>query len=228
MDTEQYGRAQVVKPHVDLAELHQVDDLDGGVSGDATLSDFDYGPRHVRDLAVADQTLLGGRMSKLVADRATFDAVTAQSVLIVDCQLSSSDWIDCSLNRVVFRGCKLLGANFVDNKWANVVFDNCRIEYATFDTIHTSTPAVFVDTRFKEVTFRRTEFAGGHMARCTLDNVEFDGGTYTGFDFRSTDLSTIRGAGHLNGALIDRVQRLELAEALVSELDLHYPDSSDR
>ncbi|MFD7161595.1 pentapeptide repeat-containing protein [Kribbella sp. NPDC059898] len=209
-----------MKPHIELSELHHIDSLEG----ERTISDFDYGPQHVRDLVVAEHTLLSGRISKLVTDRLTFEAVTLQSVIVTDCVLSSSDWIDCSLNRVVFRGCKLLGANFTDNKWSSVVFDNCRIEYATFDSIHASGPAVFVDTRFKEVTFRRTDFPGGHMARCTLEDVEFDGGTYTDFDLRTTDLSTIRGAGHLNGVLIDPAQRLELAEALVSELDLHYPD----
>jgi hypothetical protein len=224
METEKYGRAQVLKPHVDLAELRQVDSLDG----DGTVSDFDYGQRHVRYLAVAEQALLGGRISKIEADRATFDQVSLQSVLIVDCVLGSSDWIDCALSRVVFRSCKILGANFVDNKWASVVFEDCRIEYATFDLIHTSSPAVFVDTRFKDVTFRRTELQGGHVARCTLDNVEFDGGVYTDCDFRTTDLSTVRGAGNLNGVLIDPPQRLEIAEALVSELDLHYPDSGNR
>lgn len=224
METEKYGRAQVVKPHVDLSELHPVDSLEG----DGTISEFDYGRQHLRDLAVAEQTLLAGRISELVADRVTFDTVSLQSVQITGCQLSSSDWNDCSLNRVVFRDCKLLGSNFVDNKWASVVFDNCRIEYATFDSVVASSPVVFVGTRLKEVTFRRTEFPGGHMARCTLEDVEFDGGVYMDFDLRTTDLSTIRGAGNLRGVLVDRVQRLELAEALVSELDLHYPDGEDR
>jgi hypothetical protein len=66
------------------------------------------------------------------------------------------------------------------------------------------------------------------MSRCTLDNVGFDGGTYTDFDFRGNDLSTIRGAGYLKGILIAPAQRQEIAEALVSELDLRYPDRDDQ
>jgi uncharacterized protein YjbI with pentapeptide repeats len=224
METEQYGLAKVLKPHIDDEELRQVD----SVEGDGSLTDFDYTDKDVRHLTVAEQTLLGGRMTKVEAERATFDQVTLQSVLIENCVLASSDWTDCALSRVVFRNCKLLGANFIENKWASVVFQNCRIEFATFDTVQAIAPIVFVDTRFKDVTFRRSEFPGGHMARCTLDNVEFDGGTYTDFDFRGNDLSTIRGAGYLNGVLVDPVQRQELAEALVSELDLRYPDRDDQ
>jgi uncharacterized protein YjbI with pentapeptide repeats len=224
METEQYGLAKVLKPHIDDEELRQVDT----VEGDGSLTDFDYTDKAVRHLAVAEQTLLGGRMRKIEAERVTFDQVTLQSVLIENCVLASSDWTECALSRVVFRNCKLLGANITENKWASVVFQNCRIEYATFDSVQASAPIVFIDTRFKDVIFRRSEFPGGHMSRCTLDNVEFDGGTYTDFDFRGNDLSTIRGAGYLNGVLVDPVQRQELAEALVSELDLRYPDRDDQ
>ena len=224
MEIEEYGLAKVLKPHIDDAELRQVDSLEG----DGSLTEFDYTDKAVRHLAVAEQALLGGRMSKVQTERVTFDQVNLQSVLIADCVLASSDWMDCALSRVVFRNCKILGANFVENKWASVVFENCRIEFATFDSVQATAPIVFIDTRFKDVTFRRSEFPGGHMARCTLDDVEFDGGTYTDFDFRNNDLSTIRGAGNLNGVLIDPVQRQEIAEALVSELDLRYPGRDEQ
>lgn len=220
MEIEEYGRARILKPSVEDSELRAVDDLEGNES----LADFGYADRSVRHLVVADTTLVGGRLSRIAAQRVTFSAATLQSVVIEHCVLMSSDWMDCALSRVVFSNCKILGANFVDNKWSNVVFKNCRIEYATFDSIHASTPAVFVDTHFKEATFRRSELPAGHMSGCTLTAVEFDGGIYTGFDFRNNDLSSIRGARHLNGILIDPVQRQDIAEALVSELDLRYPD----
>jgi uncharacterized protein YjbI with pentapeptide repeats len=224
MEIEEYGRAKILMPVIEDEELIAVDDLEGG----ASVADFEYADRPVRHLMVADTTLSGGRLRRIEAQRATWTQVTLQSVVFERCVLMSGDWIDCALSRVMFRDCKLLGANFVDNKWGNVVFENCRIEYATFDTIHASTPVVFVGTRFKEVTFRRSDLPAGHMSGCTLDAVEFDGGTYTGFDFRDNDLSTIRGAGNLNGILIDPVQRQEIAEALVSELDLRYVDEADR
>ncbi|GAA3126235.1 uncharacterized protein YjbI with pentapeptide repeats [Kribbella aluminosa] len=224
MEIEEYGRAKVLKPSIEDDELIAVDDLEGA----ASLADFEYADRSTHHLAVADTTLSGGKLSRIEAQRVTVTGATLQSVVIDHCVLMSSDWIDCVLSRVMFRDCKFLGANFVDNKWSNVVFQDCRIEYTTFDTIHASTPIVFVGTRFKEVTFRRSELHAGHISNCTLDAVEFDGGTYTDFDFRDNDLSAIRGASNLNGILIDRVQRQELAEALVSELDLRYADEADR
>jgi uncharacterized protein YjbI with pentapeptide repeats len=222
MEIEEYGRAKILKPSLD-DELSTVGDLEGV----EPLADFQYADRSVRHLVVADTSLSGGTLRRIQAERVTFSQVMLQSVVLDRCVLMSSDWMDCALSRVVFRDCKLLGANFVDAKWSNVVFENCRIEYATFDTIHASTPVAFVGTRFKEVTFRRSDLPAGHMSGCTLDAVEFDGGIYTDFDFRGNDLSTIRGGGNLGGILIDPVQRQDLAEALVSELDLRYPDEAD-
>jgi hypothetical protein len=80
---------------------------------------------------------------------------------------------------------------------------NYDLVSATFDTIQASAPIVFTGTRFKDVTFRRPEFSGGRMSGCTLDSVEFDGGTYTDFDLRGNDLSTIRG-GRLPQRRLDR------------------------
>ena len=65
------------------------------------------------------------------------------------------------------------------------------------------------------------------MSHCELEAVEFVGGGYREFDFRDNDLSTIRGAANLDGALISRAQRQQLAEALVSELDLCYLEDDE-
>lgn len=224
MEIEEYGRAKILMPSIEEDDLTAVDDLQDAES----VADFEYADRSVRHFVVTDTTLSAGRLRRIEAGRVTFSQVALQSVLFDRCVLTSSDWMDCTLSRVVFRDCKLLGANFVENKWSNVVFENCRIEYATFDTVHASTPVAFVGTRFKEVTFRRTDLPAGHMSGCTLHGVQFDGGNYAEFDFRGNDLSTVRGAGNLGGILIDPVQRQEIAEALVSELELRYVPEAER
>ncbi|MFF0270226.1 pentapeptide repeat-containing protein [Kribbella sp. NPDC004536] len=219
MEIVEYGLAKVLLPHIEEGELRTVDDLGG-----PSTTDFRYADRSVRHLAVADAALSGGTLTRIEARRATFDQAMIQSVVFDQCVVLSSDWIDCTLARVKFRDCKILGGNFVDNNWSNVVFERCRLEYLTFDSIRTNAPVVFVDSRLKEVIFRRTDLAGGHMSACALDDVEFDGGSYTNFDVRGNDLSTVRGASNLNGVIIDPIQRQELGEALVSELDLRYLD----
>lgn len=223
MEIGKYGRAEVTLPHVD-DDLHEV----GHLEGHAPIRHYLYTGRSIRQLSIAERILSNGRISKIEAQRATFSRANFQSARIEHCVFGSAEWDECTLSRVVFRNCKILGATFSDNKWANVIFDGCKIEYTSFESVQASAPVVFVDTSFKEVTFVGCDLPGGHMSGCELKDVEFVGGGYDEFDLRGNDLSTIRGAANLDGAVISSAQRHELAEALVSELNFRYIDDGAR
>jgi len=218
-----YGRAQVVLPYVE-DDLRPVDDL----QAKDPLSGYLYADREIRHLSAAASRLSNGRVRNIEAQRVTFTRVRLESVWIERCLFASAEWDECDLSRIVFRNCKILGARFTGNRWANVVFDGCRIDYATFDAVRATAPVVFTNTRFTDVTFDGCVFPGGHMSRCDLEAVTFVGGRYDEFDLRGNDLSTIRGAANLDGVVISRAQRQELAEALVAELDLHCLDDGER
>jgi uncharacterized protein YjbI with pentapeptide repeats len=210
-------------PHVeeDLLEVDHLDDPD-------PLRHYRYSDKIVRQLSITDRRLSNGRISRINAQRATLNRVSIQSAYIESCVFTSAEWVECILNRVIFRDCKILGATFSGGKWANVVFDECKIEYAEFDSIRATAPVAFLNTVFSEVTFEGCDLPGGHMSGCQLRKVEFVGGGFHEFDLRHTDLSTIRGAANLAGAVVSPGQRQELAEALVSELDFHYLDEGDQ
>lgn len=222
MDIVTYGRADVVLPHVE-EELQEVDHLDGY----EPLRHYRYSDKKLRQLSIADRRLSNGRISKIETRRATLSRVSIQSAYIESCVFASTEWVECALARVVFRDCKILDATFSDGRWANLVFDGCKIEYANFRSIRSGAPVIFVNTTFRDVTFEGCDLPGGHMSGCQLRDVEFVGGGYHEFDLRRTDLSTIRGAANLQGAVVSSDQRHELAEALVSELDLHYLDDGE-
>jgi uncharacterized protein YjbI with pentapeptide repeats len=217
MQVVKYGRSEIVLPHIE-DHLDVVDDLDGH----ERLSGYLYADRQVRHISVLGGRLTGGQICRIEADRVTFVDTRFNSGRIDHCLFISSEWSQCRLSRVVFRDCKILGANFSENVWANVVFDNCKIECSEFVSVRSSAPVAFVDTYFKQVTFVGCDFSNGHMSGCELESVEFVSGGYYEFDLRGNDLSTIRGAANLHGVIISPLQRQELAEALISELDLHY------
>jgi len=214
-----YGQAQVVPPFVE-DDLRPVDDL----RGEDPLSGFLYADREIRHLSTASSQLRNGRVRNVEAQRVAFNRVRLESLWIERCLLASAEWDECDLSRVVFRNCKILGGRFTGNRWASVVFDGCRIDYVTFESVRTSAPVVFTNTRLNDVTFADCVFPGGHMSGCELQAVTFAGGRYEEFDLRGNDLSTIRGAANLDGAVIAPAQRPELAEAFVAELDLRYLD----
>ncbi|MGQ0777210.1 MAG: pentapeptide repeat-containing protein [Pseudonocardiales bacterium] len=223
MEVVKYGSSEIVLPYIE-DDLDAIDDLDSH----EPLSDFLYVDRQVRHISVSGGRLTGGRICKIEAERVTFTGTRFNSGQIEHCLFVSSEWDRCTLSRVVFRDCKILGAIFTENSWANVVFDSCKIEFSAFDSIQASAPVVFVNTHLKQVTFTGCDFPKGYMSGCELESVEFIGGGYHEFDLRGNDLSTIRGAANLHGVIISPAQRQELAEALVSELDLRYREDSDQ
>lgn len=219
METVTHGRATVVLPYVE-DDLRPVPAL----PRTGSLSDYSFSRHHLRHLALTDGDLLNGQFVDVYADRVAMNQVRIESARIDHCVWQSAQFTDCLLSRVVFTNCKILGARFNDNSWSNVIFDGCRIEFADFEAVNATGPVVFVNTTLNDVTFTRCAFPGGAITDCDLRTVEFDGGGYDQCDLRDTDLTTVRGASNLTGALITADQRYQLAEALVSELHLRYPE----
>lgn len=219
METVTHGRATVVLPHVE-DDLQPVSTL----PRTGSVSDYLFARHHVRQVTLTAADLLNGRMADVNAERVVMNQVRIESARVDNCVWRSAQLADCLLSRVVFTNCKILGARFNDNNWSNVIFDGCRIEYADLEAVTATGPVVFVNTTLNDVTFTRCAFPGGAITDCDLRTVEFGGGDYDQCDLRGTDLSAVRGASNLNGALITPEQRYQLAEALVGELHLRYPE----
>jgi uncharacterized protein YjbI with pentapeptide repeats len=216
--TVTYGRTEVVLPYLE-DNLRTVENL----SHEDSLTDYLYTGHNVRQVSLSGGRLSNGRIHEVEARKVTLEGVRIDSADIEKCVWNSLDMSGCNLSRVIFRGCKILGARFCESKWANVVFDGCRIEYSDIDAIRATGPIVFVNTTLKEVRISDCILTDSVIKNCQLRSVEFVRGEYGGLDLRGTDLSAVRGAANLDGVLINPTQRDELAEALVAELDLHYP-----
>jgi uncharacterized protein YjbI with pentapeptide repeats len=198
--------------------LVEVDEL----GREEQLTDFVYSDRSLRQLDLAGRRLARGRVRGVEVERVDFDTAAFESLSVERCALLSGRGQGGSLSRVQFRDCKIMGVSISDQKWANVVFHGCVVEYVTLDAIRATGPVVFVNCRLREVTLTNCHMPRGHMRKCELDAVEIAGGDFRHFDLRGNDLSTLRGAANLSGAVITREQRQQLAEALVAELDLTY------
>ncbi|WP_189741450.1 pentapeptide repeat-containing protein [Streptomyces nojiriensis] len=75
-----------------------------------------------------------------------------------------------------------------------------------------------------EATFSDCDLSDVVFTDCTLRHTEFGTGRYRNTDMRENDLSAIRGVANLAKVRIDRGQKSDLAEALVSELDITIGD----
>jgi uncharacterized protein YjbI with pentapeptide repeats len=222
MAVGKYGAVEADLPLLD----GPLRDIDGFGDQQATV-DFRYGGRPVRHLDIVSKRLARGEIIRIEAARCDFSDSSLDSVSFRDCTMLAGRWLDCSLSRVEFRHCRLMGLTISATKFANVIFEDCLIEYVTFDDVRSAGAVVFDNCRFRETSLVNCELSRGCLRGCDLRDVELSGGRFRGFDLRGSDLSALRGAGNLRGATVSPAQRAQIAEALVSEVELRYQEDID-
>jgi len=223
MDSRRFGRIELTLPGLDGPGmyLNNVTTLD---TGRGSVEDFQYTGERIRDLDLTGTRLITGRITDLQADRILLEQTQLHSVEITDCELGALRCANSKLNRVHFRDCKLLGSAFEKTTLDNVLFENCRLDYATFTKIRAIGPVSFTKCMLAEAEFTGNDLTEVVLDGCTLRQTEFGPGTYRDTDLRGCDLSTLRGAGNLTRTIISPLQEAELAQALISGLNLTVTD----
>ena len=223
MDSRRFGRTSLTLPSLDGpgSYLSNVTTL---ATGRGSVEDFQYTGERIRDLDLTGTRLITGRITDLQADRVLLKQTQLHSVEIRDCELGTLRCVESKLNRVHFRDCKLLGAAFEETTLDNVLFENCRLDYATFTKVRAIGPVVFSNCMLAEAEFTGSDLTETVLTGCTLRQAGFGPGVYRDSDLRGCDLSTVRGAGNLKRVIISPLQESELAQALISGLDLTVTD----
>jgi uncharacterized protein YjbI with pentapeptide repeats len=106
----------------------------------------------------------------------------------------------------------------------HVVFSDCKLDYAALNKVRAIGPVLFVRCSLREVEVRQCSLAHTLFDECDLALTDFGPGGYQGLDLRGNDLSAIRGAHHLKRVVIDRLQVLQLAQALTADLEVSFGD----
>ncbi|MEU3630251.1 pentapeptide repeat-containing protein [Streptomyces fradiae] len=223
MATRTLGHVTVTLPELDEPGLY----LAGVASLDSPrgmVRDFLYGEAELRSLELTDTQLITGRMYGVRSQRVDFEAVNLHGVEIVGSDLGSARWSDSKLTRVVLKDCRLMGAALVGITLDDVLFESCKLDYATFQKVRVTGPVAFVDCVLNDAVFTDCDVSGTVFSACPMKRTGFGAGRYQDTDLRGNDLSDILGAGNLAKARIGHGQQVELAEALVRELDITVGD----
>ncbi|MFJ9646489.1 pentapeptide repeat-containing protein [Streptomyces sp. NPDC101206] len=97
---------------------------------------------------------------------------------------------------------------------------------SAFEKACATGPAAFTGCSFTEATFTDCDLADAEFSECTLRLTEFGAGRYRDLDLdlRGNDLSGIRGVAALSKILTNPTQQADLAQALVTDLDITLED----
>jgi uncharacterized protein YjbI with pentapeptide repeats len=145
-------------------------------------------------------------------------------VEITGSELGAARWNESKLTRVAIWDTKLLSATLDGLVLDDVLFENCKFDYTTFTKVRATGPVAFAGCNLTEATFTDCDLSNVVFSDCTLRLTEFGPGRYRGADLRGNDLTTLRGLTRLAKVRIDPGQQHDLAQALVSELDITVGD----
>jgi uncharacterized protein YjbI with pentapeptide repeats len=201
-------------------DLTPTDSLD---SSEMT-SGFVYEGASLRSLDLNAVKLITGQVREIRSARTEFTDLRMDSVEFSACDFSSLSWTESKLSRVRFTNCKLLGAELTGLTLENVVFANCKLDYAALERIKATGPVIFFGCSLAEAEIESCDLSTTVFDGCSLHLTEFGRGTYHGCDLRGNDLSTVRGVTNLTRVAIDQGQVIQLAEALVTELQIDFPE----
>ncbi|GHE71282.1 pentapeptide repeat-containing protein [Streptomyces lavendulocolor] len=223
MTTRTFGTATITVPDLDEPGLYltNVSTLD---NPRGAVQDFTFGDADLRSLELADTQLITGRIRGVRAQRVEFESLNLHGVEIIGSDLGAARWREGKLTRVVIRDTKLLGATLDGLVLDDVLFENCKLDYATFTKVRAAGPVAFAGCILTEATFTDCDLSNVVFSDCTLRLTEFGPGRYRGANLRGNDLSTLRGLAHLAKVRIDPGQQHDLAQALVSELEIAVGD----
>lgn len=205
----------VFEPDIELAPTRTL--------GSSEISSgFLYEGTNLRSLDLDAVKLITGQVREVRAARAEFSEVRADSVEFSGCDFSSLSWSESKLSRVRFSNCKMLGAQLTGLTFENVVFANCKLDYAILDNVKAVGPIFFVGCSLAEAEFESCDLSNAVFDGCSLRLTEFGRGNYRGCDLRGNDLSAARGVSNLSRVAIDQAQMIQLAEALVADLQIDF------
>lgn len=108
LESRTFGHTSVTLPHLEEPGLY-LTNVAALEASRGIVQEFQYTGLDRRSLELASTQLVTGRISGIRADRVVFSDVRLNGVEFIGCDLSSLQWRDSKLSRVVFRDCKIMG-----------------------------------------------------------------------------------------------------------------------
>ncbi|MGH7642521.1 MAG: pentapeptide repeat-containing protein [Candidatus Dormibacteria bacterium] len=207
-----------------------------------------FGPRIPDDLAIVSREAFSGELRSaaavdsalnptdghLLVDGARFtrcdfgesriSRVAIGDAALVGCNLANTHWGRAAMTRVEFQDCQMTGFDVNGATLLDVQFCRCKLSLSSFRFL-TKAKVLFADCEMDG-----TDFQGVDLRRCRFHSCRLTGSLFheactDGVDLRGSTLDGLQGLGGLRGAVIDRLQQLDLTDALASYAGLVVRDS---
>jgi uncharacterized protein YjbI with pentapeptide repeats len=157
-------------------------------------------------------------LSDLRAPRARFSETGMYAVHGAGVDLSETQWQDCVVSGARLGAVQLFGAEL-----RRVRFDGGKVDFLNLRG------ATLRDVEFVDCVLTEPDFGGATMTTvsfdgCRLIQPDFSQATLKHVDLSGAELAAPRGLASLSGAIISRLQLIDLAPALAGQLGIKVTD----
>lgn len=143
-----------------------------------------------------------------------FDSPRLTDSVLSGCDLANAQWERLTAQRLLVEECQLIGFDAPDARWQDMTFTRCRAQYVKLRF------SKFKQVRFEECDLRNADFQGSDLSgvvfhKCDLTDAQLSGTTLTGTDFRGSTIERMKvGIAELPGAIVEPVQAAYVAGLL--------------
>ncbi|WP_036530475.1 pentapeptide repeat-containing protein [Nocardia sp. CNY236] len=195
-------------------EVELEGDYDCARIRDLEFTELDARSSRFNESALSDLAFTGGTLSYT-----RFASVWLRRVTMTGTSLSDTSWMDAEIIDSAWAGVELAGAGL-----RRVTFHDCKFDAVNFRG------AALREVTFHDCVLREADFGGARLRSVAfpgsrIDRLAVHRTTMTEVDFRQAATFTVaEGIEALRGAIINRVQLMELAPALAAAVGLQVPD----
>jgi uncharacterized protein YjbI with pentapeptide repeats len=190
--------------------------LEDEVSGSVLRGDFSDEARE--ELSIEHSRIVQARFTAANCSRLRLTDVVVQNA-----DFSGSELDESSFTRVEFRDCRMSGVILTRCSFRDVLFSGCRLDDANF-RMSESDSMTFEGTDLRQSDFYGASLNGTRFFDCDLTGTQFTKLRAADVRFHGSDLTDLKGANGLAGAIIDSAQVYPVALGLLSELHVQIDD----
>jgi uncharacterized protein YjbI with pentapeptide repeats len=163
------------------------------------------------------------RLEEIDFGESKLRAVQFTDVVAERIEAANCDWGGAQLRRAQFEDSRLTGVDFAEARIEQVSFKGCKLDYANFR--HSTLEHVsFEDCVLTGADFQGAGLEAVRFSGCDLLEADFSKAKLSRVDLRGSEIGLTGSLLALHGAIIDRLQLMELAPRLAHQLGIVVED----
>lgn len=203
--------------------LTPIKDLLAALKSDESLFGLSSKNQEIISQALPAAHIAESSFEKLIATGADLEKLALEDVIIARSDLTAVSASESSWRRIKITETRCSGIKLQNSTLKDLTIDGCKLDISNFRYSKLKN-VTFIDCSLDEADFYMANLENVRFENCTFKQAEFSGATCKAVDFRTSDITLIRGLDSLAHATISSEQLMAIAPALASRFQIIVSD----